>query len=130
MGRALLSKHHSRSIPRTMFPYLIRKKFPREKAKVIITRDHSMIFYRYEHTPCPGEKQTLGFTWLDIPSRGARKGCPIGINRRKSPSTSVGARVVERRGEGLYGRSLGDCVARVAPIVWTNEAIGRLLHPF
>src|SRR6266567_2699227 len=46
---------------------------------------------------------------------GARKWRPIGINRRKSPSPSVGARAVERRGEGLYGRPpslpmLPECV--------------------
>src|SRR6266700_8319196 len=46
---------------------------------------------------------------------GDRKGRPIGINRRKSPAPSVGARVVERRGVGLYGRPLSlsmlpDCV--------------------
>ncbi len=33
-----------------------------------------------------------------------RKGRPTGINRRNSPSISVGARAVERRGEDLYGR--------------------------
>src|SRR6266487_326502 len=82
MGRALLSKYHSRSIPVTMLPHLIRKKFPRGKAKVIITREHSMIFYRYEDTPCPGEKQPSGLR---------QSGRPIGINLTRTPSISVGA---------------------------------------
>src|SRR5260221_12893213 len=40
---------------------------------------------------------------------GDRQGRQIGINRRKSLSTSVGARAVKRRGEGLYGRPCGPC---------------------
>src|SRR5229473_4273724 len=38
------------------------------------------------------------------PSEGAFLALPIGINLTKSPSTSVGARVVERGREGLDGR--------------------------
>src|SRR6266700_7659713 len=41
--------------------------------------------------------------------QGDRQGRQIGINRRKSLSTSVGARAVKRRGEGLYGRPCGPC---------------------
>ena len=37
------------------------------------------------------------------------------MHQPKAPAQdSVGAWVVERRGVGLYGRSLGDCVARRA----------------
>jgi len=32
-------------------------------------------------------------------------------------SVPVGARVVKSGGEGLYGRSLGDCVARSFPLM-------------
>jgi hypothetical protein len=50
---------------------------------------------------------------------------PIGINLRKNPSTSVGARAVERRGEGLYGRSLGDCVARRPSICLSTVSLTK-----
>src|SRR5271167_2933954 len=38
------------------------------------------------------------------PPRGRDESHPIRINLTKSPSTSVGARVAGRGGEGLYGR--------------------------
>ncbi len=45
-----------------------------------------------------------GYPPLSDPDQGARKGTPIGINRRTSPSPSAGARAVGQRGEGLDGR--------------------------
>jgi hypothetical protein len=46
----------------------------------------------------------------------------------KGPSTSVGARVVECSGEGLYGRSLGDCVVRVGllPVSVASPYLGLM----
>ena len=58
------------------------------------------------------------FEERNLPSVGARAverrgeglyGRPIGINLTKNPSSSVGARAVKRRGEGLYGRPLYLC---------------------
>jgi len=63
----------------------------------------------------------------DFPKAGfdAQKECPIGINRRKSPSPSVGARAVERRGEGLYGRPSSLSVTFTHPIANHTGLRGR-----
>jgi len=83
--------------------------FQRDFAHVMLSaREASRLALRTETLRCA---QAMRHTCLVV-----ILGRLQGSLNRHQPKTriqdSVGARVVERRGVGLYGRSLGDCVAR------------------